>query len=78
MGVLGTGASYGGLGGKSGSSNSVYGHVVSPVNFGSGGGAPGGGLLKIHVETVLMVEGLFSRLCFCVLSCLALSYSLPL
>ena len=68
MGVLGTGASYGGLGGKSGSSGSVYGNVISPINFGSGGGAPGGGLLKMHVETVLMVEGLLLRHSFCIFS----------
>ena len=57
MGRLGTGASYGGLGGRSGSSASVYGNVLNPMNFGSGGGVPGGGLLKIHVDTILSVEG---------------------
>ena len=57
VGRLGTGASYGGLGGRSGASAAVYGNVIMPMNFGSGGGASGGGLLKIHVDTVLSVEG---------------------
>lgn len=52
------GASYGGLAGHvSGSKTLVYGDVMNPVNFGSGSGAPGGGILSIKVDTILNIEG---------------------
>lgn len=56
-GLFGSGASYGGLGGKSGSTDPVYGSVTNPVNFGSGAGGLGGGMLKLKVDTILSVEG---------------------
>ena len=57
-GYFSMGASYGGLAGKvSGSKTLVYGDVMNPVNFGSGSGSPGGGLLLIKVDTILNIEG---------------------
>ncbi|MEX0642143.1 MAG: hypothetical protein WD468_05555 [Pirellulales bacterium] len=56
----GYGASYGGVGGVSrwdGNANSPYGDYANPNDLGSGGGEPGGGLVRLTVGGVLQLDG---------------------
>ena len=62
IGILGSGASYGGLGGQTGSHSLVYGDIMDPINFGSGAGSPGGGRLYFKVTKALRVEGKYIKL----------------
>jgi len=68
-GAMGGGGSYGGIGG--GSTGPVYGSLINPVDFGSGGGAKidqsgtypggaGGGFVRLSVSGDLTVDGVIS------------------
>ncbi|MDO8804872.1 MAG: hypothetical protein Q7R35_10600, partial [Elusimicrobiota bacterium] len=67
-GASGGGGSYGGIGG--GSTGPVYGSLINPMDFGSGGGyqingssspgGAGGGLVRLSVSGALTVDGIIS------------------